>query len=78
MTTESHDNPAEHHYVVTLDDVTGDAIGCTYPHHVHRDAVCKHMTAVENATDDGTLEAFPSNNGEDDAHRRVILLDVEP
>ncbi|WP_423747259.1 hypothetical protein V5735_23885 (plasmid) [Haladaptatus sp. SPP-AMP-3] len=26
----------------------------------HRNAVCKHMAAVENATDDGTLNAFPS------------------
>ena len=28
--------------------------------------LCKHVTAVENATDDGTLDAFPSED-EDDA-----------
>jgi hypothetical protein len=68
VTNESHDNPAEHQYVVTLDDVTGDAMACTCPHHVHRSAFCKHMTAVENATDDGTLTAFPSDDetNEDD------------
>ncbi|WP_435158817.1 hypothetical protein [Haladaptatus sp. DFWS20] len=35
---------------------------CTCPHHVHHDAFCKHMAAVENATDDGTLTAFPSDD----------------
>jgi uncharacterized Zn finger protein len=67
VTTESHENPAEHHYVVTLVDVTGDAIACTCPHHVHRSAFCKHMAAVENAIDDRTLNAFPSVESEDDA-----------
>ncbi|WP_175424107.1 hypothetical protein [Haladaptatus sp. W1] len=32
------------------------------PHHVHRNAFCTHMAAVENATDDGTLDAFPSKD----------------
>ncbi len=54
MANESHENPTDHHYVVTLDDMTGDAIACTCPHHVHRNAFCKHMAGVENATDDGT------------------------
>ncbi|WP_227377767.1 SWIM zinc finger family protein [Haladaptatus halobius] len=67
VTNESHDNPAEHHYVVTLDDVTGELMTCTCPHHLHRNAYCKHMAAVDNATDDGTLEAFPSEDSEDDA-----------
>ncbi|ODR79865.1 hypothetical protein BG842_04975 [Haladaptatus sp. W1] len=40
-------------------------MACTCPHHVHRTAYCKHM-AVENATDDGTLNAFPS---EDERYR---------
>ncbi|GAA0236157.1 SWIM zinc finger family protein [Haladaptatus pallidirubidus] len=66
MTNESYENPAEHQYVVTLDDVTGDAMACTCPHHVHRSAFCKHMAAVENATDDGTLEAFPSEDNDDE------------
>ncbi|WP_227777316.1 SWIM zinc finger family protein [Haladaptatus pallidirubidus] len=57
--------PAEHHYVVTLDDVMGDAMACPCPHHVHRNAFCKHMAAVENATDDGTLDAFPSEEKDD-------------
>ncbi len=64
VTNESHDNPAEHQYVVTLDDVTGEAMACTCPHHVHRSAFCKHMAAVETATDDGTLTAFPSDDDE--------------
>ncbi|WP_266083089.1 SWIM zinc finger family protein [Haladaptatus caseinilyticus] len=33
-------------------------MACTCPHHVHRNAYCKHMAAVETATDDGTLTAF--------------------
>ncbi|WP_227378089.1 SWIM zinc finger family protein [Haladaptatus halobius] len=66
VTNESHDNPAEHHNVVTLDDVTGDAMTCTCPHHVHCNAVCKHMAAVENAIDEGTLETFLSNDDETD------------
>ncbi|WP_458208785.1 SWIM zinc finger family protein [Haladaptatus sp. NG-SE-30] len=40
-------------------------MACTCPHHVHRNAFCKHMAAVENATDDGTFDAFPSED--DDA-----------
>ncbi|SIR89335.1 hypothetical protein SAMN05421858_4409 [Haladaptatus litoreus] len=38
VTNESHDCPAEHQYVVTLDDVT----------------------------DDGTLDAFPSEDNDDE------------
>ena len=34
-------------------------MACTCPHHAHRNVSCKHMAAVENATDDGTLNAFP-------------------
>ncbi len=41
-------------------------MACTCPHHVHRNAICKHMAAVENATDDGTLDVFLSKD-EDDA-----------
>nr|WP_255666476.1 hypothetical protein [Haladaptatus sp. DYF46] len=37
-------------------------MACTCPHHVHRSAFCKHMAAVQTATDDGTLEAFPSDD----------------
>ncbi|WP_227377842.1 hypothetical protein [Haladaptatus halobius] len=48
-----------HLYVVILDAVTYDLMACTCPHHVHRTAYCKHMTVVETATDDGTLDAFP-------------------
>ncbi|MFB9808561.1 SWIM zinc finger family protein [Haladaptatus pallidirubidus] len=67
VTNESHENPADHQYVVTLDNVAGDAMACTCPHHVHRSAFCKHMAAVENATDNGTLDAFPSEDYEDNA-----------
>ncbi|SIR99006.1 hypothetical protein SAMN05421858_5035 [Haladaptatus litoreus] len=62
VTNESHENPAAHQYTVSIDDVTEDLMACTCPHHVHRNAYCKHMAAVENATDDGTLEAFPSED----------------
>ncbi|GAA0242465.1 SWIM zinc finger family protein [Haladaptatus pallidirubidus] len=64
MTTESHENPAAHHYLVSIDNVTHELMACTCPHHVHRNAFCKHMAAVENATDDGTL-AFPSKDDND-------------
>ncbi|MFB9808044.1 SWIM zinc finger family protein [Haladaptatus pallidirubidus] len=40
--------------------MTEELMSCTCPHHVHRNTYCKHMAAVESATDDGTLEAFPS------------------
>ncbi|GAA5052254.1 hypothetical protein ACFFQF_24285 [Haladaptatus pallidirubidus] len=40
-------------------------MACTRAHHVHRTACCKHMAAVKNTTDDGTLTAFPSEEGDD-------------
>ncbi|GAA0242682.1 hypothetical protein ACFFQF_19740 [Haladaptatus pallidirubidus] len=40
---------------------------CTCPLHVHRDACRKHLAAVENATDDGTLDAFPPEDDKEDA-----------
>ncbi|MGA9403206.1 hypothetical protein [Haladaptatus sp.] len=64
VTNESHANPAAHQYTVSIDDVTKDLMACTCPHHVHRTAFCKHMAAVETATDDGTLDAFPSEDDE--------------
>jgi hypothetical protein len=67
VTNESQEIPAEHQYVVSIDDVTGELVACTCPHHVHRNAFCKHMAAVENATDDGTLDAFPFEDDEEDA-----------
>jgi SWIM zinc finger len=42
-------------------------MACTCPHYVHRNAFCKHMAAVENATDDGALDAFPSEDDDNDA-----------
>jgi TFIIF-interacting CTD phosphatase-like protein len=65
VTNESHENPADHQYVVSIDDVTDELMACTCPHHVHRNAFYKHMAAVEHATDDGTLDGFPSED--DDA-----------
>ncbi|MFH5802082.1 SWIM zinc finger family protein [Haladaptatus sp. CMAA 1911] len=65
VTNESHENPAEHQYTVSIDDVTHELMTCTCPHHVHWNAFCKHMVAVENATDDGTLDAFPSEDDND-------------
>jgi hypothetical protein len=62
VTSECHENSDDHQYVVSIDDVTNDLMACTCLHHVHWNAFCKHMAAVENATDDGTLEAFPSED----------------
>jgi hypothetical protein len=67
VTNESHENPAAHQYVVSIDDVTDKLMACTCPHHVHCGAFCKHMAAVENATEEGTLDAFPSEDDGDDA-----------
>jgi hypothetical protein len=67
MVEVTNENPEECQYVVSIDDVTDKLMACTCPHHIHRNAVCKHMTAVENAADDGTLDTFPSeddNNAE--------------
>ncbi|WP_227379675.1 SWIM zinc finger family protein [Haladaptatus halobius] len=63
---ERHDNPADHQYTVSIDDVTSELMACTCPHHIHHNAFCKHMGAVDNATDDRTLEAFLSED-EDNA-----------
>ncbi|WP_435158584.1 hypothetical protein [Haladaptatus sp. DFWS20] len=65
VTNESHENPAAHQYTVSIDDVTKELMACTCPHHVHRNAYCKHMAAVETATDDGTLRHF---------HRRTTTI----
>jgi hypothetical protein len=65
VTNECHDNPAAHQYTVSIDDVTEDLMACTCSHHVHRTAFCKHMAAVETATDDGTLDAFPSDDDDE-------------
>ncbi|MFH5802248.1 SWIM zinc finger family protein [Haladaptatus sp. CMAA 1911] len=42
--------------------MTENLMACTCPHHVHCDAFCKHMAAVETATDDRTLDVFPSED----------------
>ncbi|MFH5802246.1 hypothetical protein [Haladaptatus sp. CMAA 1911] len=65
VTNESHENPEEHQYTVSIDDVTEDLMACMCPHHVHRNAFCKHMAAVETAIDDGTLDAFQSEDEDD-------------
>ncbi|WP_458190205.1 SWIM zinc finger family protein [Haladaptatus sp. NG-WS-4] len=62
VTNENHEKPTEHQYVVSIDDVTDELMACTCPHHIHRNAYCKHMAAVENATEDGTLEAISSDD----------------
>ncbi|MFH5802094.1 hypothetical protein [Haladaptatus sp. CMAA 1911] len=56
VTNGNHENPADHQYIVSIDDVTNELMACTCPHHVHRNAFCKHMAAVENATDDAEPE----------------------
>ncbi|MFH5801869.1 SWIM zinc finger family protein [Haladaptatus sp. CMAA 1911] len=45
--------------------MTDELMACTSPHHVHRNAFCKHMVAVENTTNDGTLEAFHREDEDD-------------
>ncbi|WP_227379570.1 SWIM zinc finger family protein [Haladaptatus halobius] len=45
--------------------MTEELMACMCPHHVHHNAFCKHMAAVENTTDDGTFEAFPSGDDDD-------------
>ncbi len=57
---------AEYHYLISINHVTEELMACTCPHHVHQSAFCKHMAAVETATDDGTLTAFPSEDDETD------------
>ncbi|GAA0250373.1 hypothetical protein ACFFQF_32395 [Haladaptatus pallidirubidus] len=46
VTNESHKNPAEHQYTVSIDDVTEDLMACTCPHHVDRNAYCTHMAVL--------------------------------
>ncbi|WP_266083383.1 SWIM zinc finger family protein [Haladaptatus caseinilyticus] len=65
VTNESHENPEENQYTVSIDDVTEKLMACTCPHHAHRNAFCKHMAAVEHATDDGMLDAFSSKDDDD-------------
>jgi hypothetical protein len=69
VTNEIDENPDEHQYTVMLADVTGDTLACTCPHHVHRHAHCKHMAAVDDATADGSLDAFPAYDETDDGPR---------
>ncbi|MCO8245464.1 MULTISPECIES: SWIM zinc finger family protein [unclassified Haladaptatus] len=45
--------------------MTKELMACTCPHHVHRNGFCKHMAAVENATDDGMIDAFPAEDNDD-------------
>ncbi|WP_227377903.1 SWIM zinc finger family protein [Haladaptatus halobius] len=73
VANESHDTPADHQYVVTLDDVSGDVMACTCPHHVHRHAFYKHMVATQNAAADDHLDAFLLDEEDtDDDGPRVI------
>lgn len=61
---ERHDS-LEHHYIVSIDDVTGELMACSV-RIMFTATPRKHIAAVENATDDGTLEASPLENHEDD------------
>ncbi|WP_066147423.1 hypothetical protein [Haladaptatus sp. R4] len=54
--------------------MTDELVACTFPDHVHWNAVYKHMGAVENATDDGTFEAFPPEDNEDDAEQTTVTV----
>ncbi|WP_435158573.1 SWIM zinc finger family protein [Haladaptatus sp. DFWS20] len=76
VTNESHENPAEHQYSVSIDDATEELVACTCPHHVHRNAYCKHMAAVETATDDGTLEASPPRTTKTMLNRTTVTATV--
>ena len=35
VTDESHENPTDHQYTVSIDNVTEKLMACTCPHHVH-------------------------------------------
>ncbi|WP_227377836.1 SWIM zinc finger family protein [Haladaptatus halobius] len=76
FTNEGHENPADHQYTVSIDDVTDELMAYTCPHHVHPSAFCKHMAAVETVADDGTLMAFPSE--EDENTDKTDDDDTEP
>ena len=54
ITNESHVNPAVHQYTVSIDDAINVTDGLHLPAPRPPDAFCKHVAAVENATDDGT------------------------
>ena len=64
VTNESYENPAAHQYTVSIDDVTHELMACTCSSRPPN-AVCKHMAAVQNATEGGTLDAFPSKDDND-------------
>jgi hypothetical protein len=70
VTNQSHENPVEHQYTVSIDDVTDELMACTCPHQVHRDACSKHIAAIAFATDEGTLKSFNSKFYD----QRFILL----
>jgi hypothetical protein len=57
-----------------LDDVTDELMACTCPHHAHRNAYCKHMAAVENATDDRTLEAFLRRTTKTMPNQKTVIV----
>jgi hypothetical protein len=76
VTSESYENPADHQYTVSIDGVTGELMACTCPHHVHRDAFCKHMAAVENATDDGHSTYSPPRPTKTTSNQRTVTASV--
>jgi hypothetical protein len=46
--------------------VIDELMARTYPRHVHWNAFCRRMASDENATDDRTLEAYPTEDKDDE------------
>lgn len=61
--------------MVSIDHVADELLACTCPHHGHRNAFCKHLAAVENATDDWSLETFPSEDNENNSEQEDCSCD---
>ncbi|WP_227379556.1 SWIM zinc finger family protein [Haladaptatus halobius] len=75
VTNECHENPADHQYTVSTDDVTGELMACTCPHQVHRNAYCKHMAAVAERNGSHEVAAFNTNSDNiSDSPRQFIVV----
>jgi hypothetical protein len=75
VTNESHENPADHQYTVSIDGVTHERMACTCPHHIHCTAYCKHMAAVAERNGSHEIAAFNTNSDNlSDSPRQFIVV----
>ncbi|GAA5052314.1 SWIM zinc finger family protein [Haladaptatus pallidirubidus] len=75
VTNESHENPADHQYTVSIDDVTDELMACTCPHHIHCNAYCKHLAVVAERNGSHEVAAFNTNSDNiRDSPRQFIVL----